>query len=499
MEEFCVCPGKRNAPLIQALAQYPELEQHHWYEERSAAFFALGRARRTGRPVAVVTTSGTAAGELLPAAMEAHYSGAALLLITADRPRRFRGSGAPQSANQVGIYSNFTSFEQDLEEGEACGLQHWNKRDPAHLNICFEEPKSTFDCRLPPLKRERGCYAAPLPVDLESLQEFHSFLESAKRPLVALGTLAEEARQPVLDFLLKLQAPVYCEAVSGLREREELGILRVRDTEGLWEQPIDAILRIGGVPTFRGWRDLEDMQGKIAVCSVSEAPFSGLSWGSAIQTSLKDFFPKTAAGKTFKWSPCFADPTELFAKYPKAEPSLIHELSKIIPKNSRVYLGNSLPIREWDLAAAGNAASDVWASRGLNGIDGQLSTFFGLCDPEKENWAIVGDLTALYDLSAPWILSEMRDYRVKIVVVNNGGGMIFSRLKMGEKFLHRHSYDFSHFAKMWGLGYEAWMSVPKTIDCQRQSLIELKPHEQETEKFWRSYRDLCASRLLGTA
>ncbi len=499
MGEFCICPGKRNAPLVWALEQYPELELHHWYEERSAAFFALGRARAAGRPVAVVTTSGTAAGELLPAAMEANYSGVPLLLITADRPRRFRGSGAPQSANQVGIYSNFTSFEQDLEVGELCSLQHWNKRNPAHLNICFEEPQSIFDYRLPPLELEAESFSAELPVKRESLRKFHSFLESAKRLLVVVGTLGEDARQPVLDFLLKLQAPVYCEAVSGLREREELRLLKVRSTEGLWEQPIDALLRIGGVPTFRGWRDLEDLEGKVEVCSVSQAPFSGLSWGSVIHTSLKDFFPKVTVDRTLNWSPCFADPTELFAKYPKAEPSLIHELSKIIPQNSRVYLGNSLPIREWDLAASGKAASDVWASRGLNGIDGQLSTFFGLCDPEKENWAIIGDLTALYDLASPWILSKMRDCRMKIVVVNNGGGMIFSRLKMGEAFLHRHSYDFSYFAKMWGLCYEKWSSVPKTVDCKPQSLIELIPDEQQTEKFWRSYRDLCASRLLGTA
>ena len=139
ISEFCICPGGRNAPFVPILS---ELEQrcYYWFEERSAAFFALGRARITEKPVGVIVTSGTAAAELLPACMEAYYSGVPLLLITADRPRRFRESGAPQSAEQVGLFGKYATASWDLALDEPCDLSGWNRASPAHLNVCFEEP-----------------------------------------------------------------------------------------------------------------------------------------------------------------------------------------------------------------------------------------------------------------------------------------------------------------------------------------------------------------------
>jgi 2-succinyl-5-enolpyruvyl-6-hydroxy-3-cyclohexene-1-carboxylate synthase len=137
--EFCVCPGGRNAPFIPLLTQ-KHIRNYFWFEERSAAFFAIGRARITERPVGVIVTSGTASGELLPAAMEAYYSGVPLLLITADRPKRFRGSGAPQTAEQVGLFGQYATFSLDLAEDDRCDLYGWDVASPAHVNVCFEEP-----------------------------------------------------------------------------------------------------------------------------------------------------------------------------------------------------------------------------------------------------------------------------------------------------------------------------------------------------------------------
>src|SRR5690242_10613859 len=106
VREFCVCAGARNAPLVKVLGAASELKKYRFFEERSAAFFALGRAKILGAPVAVVTTSGTAAAELLPAAIEAYYSGVSLVLVTADRPPEYRGSAAPQAIEQMGLYSH---------------------------------------------------------------------------------------------------------------------------------------------------------------------------------------------------------------------------------------------------------------------------------------------------------------------------------------------------------------------------------------------------------
>ena len=123
--DFCVCGGSRNAPLIAALGA-----GYTFVDERAAAFFALGRAKRDSRPVAVITTSGTAAAELLPGTVEAYYSGVPLILITADRPARFRGTAAPQSIEQVGLFGVYAMTD----------IETWNRRTPLHINIEFDEP-----------------------------------------------------------------------------------------------------------------------------------------------------------------------------------------------------------------------------------------------------------------------------------------------------------------------------------------------------------------------
>ncbi len=131
--EFCVCAGSRNSPLLVVLGT----SVYSFVDERSAAFFAIGRIKLHGAPVAVVTTSGTAAAELLPAAVEAHYAGLPLILITADRPARFRGTGAPQSIEQVGLFGVYAETS----------LESWSGNRPLHLNIEFDEPLLDFGVR----------------------------------------------------------------------------------------------------------------------------------------------------------------------------------------------------------------------------------------------------------------------------------------------------------------------------------------------------------------
>ena len=128
--DVCVCAGSRNSPLLVVLGARDDVRLFSFVDERSAAFFALGRAKALEAPVAVVTTSGTAVAELLPAAIEAFYSGMPLILITADRPARFRGTGAPQSIEQVGIFGAYAET----------ALETWTRKRPLHLNIEFDEP-----------------------------------------------------------------------------------------------------------------------------------------------------------------------------------------------------------------------------------------------------------------------------------------------------------------------------------------------------------------------
>lgn len=127
--DFCACSGSRNSPLLAVLGVI-DARIFSFVDERSAAFFALGLTKQHGRPAAVVTTSGTAVAELLPAVVEAHYSGLPLLLITADRPERYRGSGAPQAIEQIGIFGPYA----------ATAIDGWTRNGPLHINIEFDEP-----------------------------------------------------------------------------------------------------------------------------------------------------------------------------------------------------------------------------------------------------------------------------------------------------------------------------------------------------------------------
>ena len=141
--DFCACAGSRNSPLLAVLSSERRAGSQpaqaglsvgptlfSFFDERSAAFFALGRSKMHGNPAAVVTTSGTAVAELLPAVIEAHYSSLPLVLITADRPARYRGSGAPQAIEQIGIFGPYA----------ATSIDGWNRATPLHINIEFDEP-----------------------------------------------------------------------------------------------------------------------------------------------------------------------------------------------------------------------------------------------------------------------------------------------------------------------------------------------------------------------
>ena len=498
VQEFCLGSGTRNMPFLAALKAQVGVKLHFWYEERSCAFFALGRSRQSGRPVAVITTSGTAAGELLPAAMEAHYSATPILLITADRPKVLRGTGAPQAAEQANLFGVYAKHAQDLDSLGDCDLKAWDQQGAAHLNVCLDEPlPDTFlefdDLKIhePPLMHGSSLKKTSDALDL--------FLSPLTQPFVIVGDLPDEARDPVKHFLLQLKAPVFLEGLSGLREDPALQALRVFRTDGLFSffeersYQVDGVLRIGGMPTFRFWRDLEHHL-EIEVFSISQQPFSGLSLSSVHTERLALFFDQYIPKKVFQPLGNDRFPQELrtlLTNEPHSEPGVVYELSRKIPKGSRIYLGNSMPIREWDLAATSQMKGfTLNASRGLNGIDGQLSTFFGLCEKGKENWGIFGDLTTLYDLAAPWILPTLEDMCIRIVVINNSGGKIFSRLFSHVEMQNQHCLNFSHLAAHWNLPYYSHEAYLKERLMDPICLIELKPDLVSSERFWKKYSAL---------
>jgi 2-succinyl-5-enolpyruvyl-6-hydroxy-3-cyclohexene-1-carboxylate synthase len=164
----------------------------------------------------------------------------------------------------------------------------------------------------------------------------------------------------------------------------------------------------------------------------------------------------------------------------------------VIPKHAFVYLGNSQPIREWNqFAVVEDRGFAFGENRGANGIDGQLSTFLGQAADGRENWAIVGDLTALYDLQAPWALRHAAT-PVRIVIVNNAGGRIFERMFPNARFQNRHALSFEAFAALWGCEYrrvsgpDEWSEL---ADASPATMIEVRPDEEQTRAFWQALRN----------
>ena len=499
IREFCVCAGARNAAWVAVLAQSRGSRIWSFPEERAAAFFALGRSLASGQPIAVVTTSGTAVAELLPATIEAYYQGIPLLLVTADRPKRFRRSGAPQAIEQAGIFGPYTKQAWDLDETESVAgtLDAWDRCGPAQLNVCFEEAGASAFQAVPSLFldtiRQRSRSEPEVPA--AGTDSFSHFWESPETLFVLLGHLPTALQPAIENFLLRLGAPVYAEATSGLRESPALAPLLIRggDRE-LAMMRITRVVRIGGVPACRFWRDLENRP-TVEVLSFALAGFSGLArpsqvlpltaWRNLVLPDRDAIVP--APIPTSHESP--------WQRLPQSEPALMRALSQIIPEKSLVFLGNSLPIREWNrFASTEPRGLRCFANRGANGIDGCIATFLGLSADEPESWCVVGDLASLYDLAAPWILPQLPPARRRIVVVNNGGGRIFRRLPALQHLSDQawstmenpHDLDFAAWAKFWRLTYrraQTGADLATTPDTGTE-LIELRPNADETDAFW---------------
>ncbi len=520
VSEFCLCAGARNASLVKTFEKNKHIKIYHFFEERSAAFFALGRIQQIQKPVAVVTTSGTAVAELLPAVIEAYYTGLPLILLTADRPKNYRGTGAPQAIEHIGIFSNYLrkSFDLDTQNYDLA-INHDHLNFPLHLNVCFDEPlidQEPLEIKFNPIvgalvdtnanhslmsKIEGSGTKRIENKRLEKngecfLKELDIFLKETK-PLVILSALTEADQPIVLQFLKSLQFPFFVEGISGLRNHpriEKYSLLTPEKmTKELFVNKIcNSILRIGGVPTTRLWRDLEFELKNIPVLSISNNLFSGLSRPSKIFTPIQNLAEYNSGSQILISEPIWKSRDEelyfnlnrLFETYPESEPALINKLSKHL-HHKNVYLGNSLPIREWDLAICQKTLpARVHANRGANGIDGQVSTFLGWASSGVENWAILGDLTALYDLSSLWITKQLEVDNLTILVINNGGGMIFDKIFQSEFFLNRHELNFSSWAKMWNWHYEKWQTIPSKPISSGFRIIELVPVEEQTKQFW---------------
>ena len=522
---FCLCPGGRAAPFVELLSRARGVEFLSFFDERSAGFFALGRAERDNRPVAVVCTSGTAVAQLLPSAIEAFYSGQALAFVTADRPLSFGQKGTPQTLKSaLAVLQDYCGSSVNIEKPEDVKPLKWDwPQTSLHLNVCFTEPLidsqavglnfAPVDLKNRPFKKGQGLVLQnqldaggldkasfkkgqePLSqnqarVSLAGEADLKSFFASCKKPLILVGGLEPKSQAPVKELLKGAQALFYTEPLSGLEALAGRLISHEKILkQALNSQAIDGLVRIGALPKARFWRDLENHPHLPVLSFVEEPCFSGLARSSFIRPLRKvlELRPWLSAlpeyGRDFKEKDQkLAQKLKgLLEKRKQSEDFWLLKLKRSMPQGAKVFLGNSLPVRLWDSAAFFRREDLRMAGQsGVNGIDGLLSRFFGSCEPGRPNAGIFGDLSLLYDAQAFWRSKHLPDWTA--LVINNFGGRIFSRLFENPAFLNEHDLSFAPLAKMWRLNYELWEdSGPFVWPKKPYTLVEIRPDKKETE------------------
>jgi 2-succinyl-5-enolpyruvyl-6-hydroxy-3-cyclohexene-1-carboxylate synthase len=322
--------------------------------------------------------------------------------------------------------------------------------------------------------------------------------------VVMVGELEEAEREEVFHFCRELAAPVVVEATSGLREA--LRNLAVRGEDGaLKNRPPSKVLRLGGVPSGRFWRDLENLP-DVSVWSVCRNGLRGLGRAAEVTRGALDrILP--ALGDVEK----IGDVADLLegakaraqrieealAAFPDSEQGWMRTLSVYAAVAGGVYLGNSLPIREWNANAQWERpVLLVRANRGANGIDGQISSWLGASAHEEDAWGIFGDLTALYDLAGLKMLAQVETKGRMMAVINNGGGRIFDRVprlaamsrKAKDWMAAESPVDFAALAKAWGMDH---LRATRTDEFDgagsdgKAVLLEIVPDAGQTQGFER--------------
>lgn len=492
VNEFVICAGARNAPIVKVLYAAKNLKHYNFFEERSAGFFALGRIKKTRRPVAVITTSGTAVANLYPSVMEAHHAGLPLVTVTADRPKHYRGSGAPQSTNQQNVFGAFSDFlDVDVDGLEGFHIEKLGPM-PLQINICFDEP--LIDEEAEKTNFEVNDYSYPVNDNSNSEQLF-SFQQSAKYPVVIVSHLTREQANFTLPIIDKLKLPVYVESHSNMPRQPFSQLMGGEFTlkQVVKSGLIDSVIRVGGIPTIRFWRDLEKLN--LPVLNFSAENFSGLGYvKSAPQSidSLKWFLENKVSNGNYDEIMRVDQQRskrlmELIEQFPESEVALLNETFKQIGEEDQVFIGNSMAIRELDLVQGiSERFPRVYSQRGLNGIDGLISTGLGVCDEKSMTWIIVGDLSALYDSTGLWPAIRNPKFNYKIVVINNSGGKIFQRVFDDPDFENRHGLQFQKLAEFWGQKYCQVRNSDEFSQVAESNFIEILPDNFQSKSFWES-------------
>ncbi len=478
-----LAPGSRSTPLALALWRQPAIEVTVIVDERSAGFFALGAAQSSGRPAAVLCTSGTAAANLHPAVCESDEAAVPLIVLTADRPPELRGIGAGQTIDQLKLYGPAVRWfcEVGTHDADDRGLLHLRsvacrayaaargepRPGPVQLNLALRdplgpEPDPEDVTATSPLalegRRERPLVAvAPGSPRAEEalLDELAERVAGSPRGLIVCGRqLDQRLAAPVAALAAATGYPILAEPTSQLRLGEHdrqlvvwpyewIARLRPRELEP------ELTLRFGDMPTSKALRlwlaSLPDLRQVVI-----DPTFGWNEPSGRAETIVRADAPSTAAalarrlhGGTADWGRRWIDAARRAAEAIEAELSSIDEptepgvqamLSSLYRDGELVYTASSMPIRDQEaFVRSGPARVRFLCNRGANGIDGLISSGVGAAAASgSPTWILVGDLGLHHDVNG---LASLRALPgpVRVVVLNNDGGGIFEFLPQADQ------------------------------------------------------------------
>lgn len=475
----CISPGSRSTPLTLAFSQNKKIKIFQIVDERSSAFFALGLAKISKSPVAIVTTSGTAVAELYPAIIEAFYQRIPLIVCTADRPAYLRNTGANQTINQNNIFKNHIRFFADVGLPDinlkkissfiktidtAFKTAMFNDCGPVHINCPFEKPfePDSYTDRIDIKFLERIFDLKTLVkpdknnFNLNIVKNIINKFNRTEKGLIIVGynNYNDEFAKLCVELSEKLKYPIFADASSGLRfgKHSKKNIIEnftslIQSKKFLDNYDPKLILQFGGSPTsnivLRFFKN--SSAEKILINEFGDRNDPSLTAKTVLKINpsafcqiVLDNLKNTKINRTNNWLKTFIElnktAEEIKSKKMQEaeinfEGKIVYELFNLLPSKSNVMISNSLPIRDSDFfTSASQKRINIFCNRGASGIDGINSTALGIAKVSNEPTVLLtGDLAFYHDLNG---LHNALKFKIPltVILINNNGGGIFESL-----------------------------------------------------------------------
>ncbi|MFD1361427.1 2-succinyl-5-enolpyruvyl-6-hydroxy-3-cyclohexene-1-carboxylic-acid synthase [Lentibacillus salinarum] len=520
LTDVVVSPGSRSTPLAMTISEHPGLNQWVVLDERSAAFFALGMAKKQQKGVAIVCTSGTAAANYFPAIIEAYYSRVPLVVLTADRPHELRDVGAPQSIGQLKLYGDYAKWfhEMALPEADDHMLAYARNKasravltanggnsGPVHLNFPYREPLIP-DFSLENVwgdQNDISFYTAAdgkRRLDPAQLDALSGKLQCLSKGLIVCGPQTDPAfAQAVTAFARAWRLPVLADPLSQVRAgQHDKGVIiegydAILRSETLRQRlKPDFIIRFGAMPVSKAYlfyaRENHDIPQFVVenTAGYREPAGNRTEWIYADAALLcQDLTNRCGNGASdADWLETWQQMNQTAKDHLLAsddrdtvtEGEAVRRLLEVVPDESSIYVGNSMAVRDLDTFFMTTYKSvDVLANRGANGIDGMVSSGLGASAAGEPVTLVLGDLSFFHDMNG-LLAAKHYDLNITILVVNNNGGGIFSFLPQVNHQAHFEALfgtppdiDFQHAVNMYGGSYQRPASAPELKQALRES------------------------------